>query len=126
MSTFYVSSQGQKLCLLNIDSITWHIIDAQLVEPNKIPFITLCFYTIQEKAYKNQKPRVFSIQKSKRLSMTKEKKARCLDITLKTNSSSTNVSPSLTCLIYFFHHFNGEPNDLKLSLYFQRGCGYGH
>lgn len=49
MSTFYVSSQGQAPCLLNIDSNIWHMIDAQLVQSNKMPFLeTLLLYSSRE------------------------------------------------------------------------------
>lgn len=41
MSTFCVSSQRQESCLLNIDSIIWHVIDAQLQESNKTPLIEI-------------------------------------------------------------------------------------
>lgn len=66
MSTFCVSSQRQESCLLNIDSIIWQMIDAQLVESNKILFIeTLLLYNSRESMLKSEAKDLFNTKINK-------------------------------------------------------------
>ena len=66
MSTFCVSSQRQESCLLNIDSITWQMIDAQLVESNKILFIeTLLLHNSRESMLKSEAKGLFNTKINK-------------------------------------------------------------